>query len=351
MKFLNDFDWNVSDDIPEEYLDNPNVKRLNYYNLPIIDNLVVLFKALNLTLNDVKMLFYSNNRRAFLYRNVEISKKNGGIRVLNVPNDKLKSIQSAINRVILSKFNISRYATGFVKGKGICDNAIPHIKAKTLMKIDIKDFFPSINFYQVFKQFLFFGYGKKVSNVLARICVDANMKLPQGAPTSPALSNLICLKLDARISAYCEKKSLIFTRYADDITISSNSKLSKNEILKIKNIISVILLDEGFVMNQQKFHYFYQGSRFLITGIVANEKISVPKEKIREIDNAIRYINKYGLEDHMKHIKCLNDNYIGHLYGLASFIYMIDKEKGIYYLNQLNNLNLRSTHGLSKLVR
>lgn len=342
MKFLNDFDWNVYDTIPEDYLDNPNVARLNYYNLPVIDNLVVLFKALNLTLNDVKMLFYSKNRRAFLYRNVEISKKNGGTRILSVPNDKLKSIQSAINKVILSKFNMSKYAMGFVKGKSIYDNAIPHVNAKTLIKIDIKDFFPSINFYQVFKQFLFFGYGKKVSNALARICVDADMKLPQGAPTSPALSNFICLKLDARISAYCEKNELIFTRYADDITISSYNKLNKNEILRIKNMISTILMDEGFIMNQQKFHYFYQGSRFIITGIVANEKITVPKEKIREIDNAIRYINKYGLEDHMNHIQCFKDNYIGHLYGLASFIYMVDKEKGIYYLNQLNNLDLRS---------
>ena len=342
MKFLNDFDWNVVDTIPEDYLDNPNVARLNYYNLPVIDHLVVLFKALNLTLNDVKMLFYSKNRRAFLYRNVEISKKNGGTRILSVPNDKLKSIQSAINKVILSKFNMSKYAMGFVKGKSIYDNAIPHVNTKTLIKIDIKDFFPSINFYQVFKQFLFFGYGKKVSNVLARICVDANMKLPQGAPTSPALSNFICLKLDARISAYCEKNELIFTRYADDITISSHSKLNKNEILRIKNMISTILMDEGFIMNQQKFHYFYQGSRFLITGIVANEKITVPKEKIREIDNAIRYINKYGLEDHLNHIQCFKDNYIGHLYGLASFIYMVDREKGIYYLNQLNNLDLRS---------
>lgn len=231
---------------------------------------------------------------------------------------------------------------GFVKGRSIFDNAIPHLNAKTLIKIDIKDFFPSINFYQVFKQFLFFGYGKKVSNVLTRICVNADMKLPQGAPTSPALSNFICLKLDTRISSYCEKNGLIFTRYADDITISSSNKLNKNEIYSLKNMISKILIDEGFVMNSQKFHYFYQGSRFLITGIVANEKISVPKEKIREIDNAIRYIHKYGLDSHMSHIHCSKENYIGHLYGLASFIYMIDKEKGIYYLNQLNNLDLRS---------
>ena len=342
MKFLNDFDWNVSDTIPEDYLDNPNVERLNYYNLPVINNLVVLFKALNLTLNDMKMLFYSNNRRVFLYRTVEIPKKCGGTRVLSIPNNKLKSIQSAINKVILSKFNMSKYATGFVKGKSIYDNAIPHVNAKTLIKIDIKDFFPSINFYQVFKQFSFFGYGKKVSNVLTRICVDADMKLPQGAPTSPALSNFICLKLDTRISAYCSKNGLIFTRYADDITISSSNKLNKNEIFRIKNLISEILKDEGFEMNHKKFHYFYQGSRFLITGIVSNDKLSVPKEKIREIDNAIRYIKRYGIEDHMNHIQCLKDNYIGHLYGIASFIYMINKEKGIYYLNQLNNLDLRS---------
>ena len=175
---------------------------------------------------------------------------------------------------------------------------------------------------------------------MALLCVDGDLKLPQGAPTSPTLSNLISVYMDSRISGYCSKYNYAYTRYADDITISSSEKLSFSIIMSIKSFIFMILRDLEFEPNESKFKYFYNGAKLQVTGIVINDKLSVPKEKIREIENAIRYIGKYGLQSHMQYLGIDKDNYIGHLYGLAYYIKMIDKKKGEVYLQELNKLNL-----------
>lgn len=341
IKLLKDFDWNKNDSIPEEYKDNANVEQLKRNKLPIIKDLCTLFKALNLEYSDLKWLFFSNGRKDFLYYKMNISKKNGGKRELQIPNDKLMTIQKAINRALLNKIRLSENCVGFVKNKSIVTNAEKHIGAKVLLKFDIKDFFPSIKFYKVYKQFRFIGYGEKVAKCLTMICVDSSGSLPQGAPTSPALSNIVCFKLDKRIANFCSNQNLIYTRYADDITISSLTVLEKKEINFIKKIIIKIINEEGFESNPEKLNVIYSNSRMEVTGIVVNKKLSVKKEVIREVENAIRYIKKYGLENHLDHIQCDKTNYVGHIYGLVSYIHMIDKEKGQKLLIELDELKLQ----------
>ena len=234
---------------------------------------------------------------------------------------------------------------GFVKNKSILTNALPHVGAKTLMKFDIQDFFPSITLNLVVKQFRFFGYGINVSRYLGYLCVNSDFCLPQGAPTSPFLSNLICIKIDKRIEGYCKKYNYIYTRYADDITISSKDFVSEHKFNKIKNFISEVLDDEeelySFKLNQKKCHRFVNGQKMIVTGIVVNSKASVNKSIYRELDNAIRYIKLFGVEEHLKHLELSYDvySYKQHLYGLAYFVHMVDHKKGKEYISKLNELH------------
>ena len=230
---------------------------------------------------------------------------------------------------------------GYMRGKSIVDNAIPHLEAKTLRKFDIKDFFPSIKLPKVVGQFRYFGYGPNVSKYLGYLCVNKVYSLPQGAPTSPMLSNLVCIRLDNRIEAFCKKLNLSYTRYADDITISSKEKLSTSRCEYIKNFIDKVITEEGFTPNQEKYRKFVNGQSLKVTGITVNTKMNVDKKIIRELENAIRYISRYGLEIHLDRIE-FNEHidYVNHLYGLAFYIKMVDSEKGKKFLEQLNELNL-----------
>ncbi len=109
------YDWNSEDDVPNDYLDNPDVEKLRKYKLPVIDNVAVLFRGLNLSVADAKKFFYSNYRRTLLYRSFELPKKKGGTRKISVPIPELMNVQKAINTVILNKFQMSSYCVGFKK--------------------------------------------------------------------------------------------------------------------------------------------------------------------------------------------------------------------------------------------
>lgn len=319
--------------------DNYDRSKLEARGLPIFENVKQLLDVLCIT-EKQEILFFSKNGRKNLYRTKEIPKKHGGKRTLKIPVESLKIVQKAINNIILCSIRMSDNAHAYIKKKSIVTNAVPHISAKTLIKIDIKDFFPSINLKHVFHQFRFLGYGENVSKYLAYLCVDDSLNLPQGAPTSPAISNLISLEMDKRIKSFCDLLNLKYTRYADDITISSKARLIRKEIGLIKYMIYHIFTDLGFEANNDKFKVFSSGQRMSVTGVVINDKLSIPKAKKREIENAIRYIKKYGLKGHLEHLGIEKNNYVGHLYGLASFIKMIDKEKGEAYFKALNELNI-----------
>ena len=310
------YDWNSNDDIPNDYLDNPNIEKLRKYKLPVIDNVAVLFRSLNLSVADAKKFFYSKYRRTLLYRSFELSKKKGGTRKISVPIPELMNVQKAINTVILNEFHMSSYCVGFKKNMSLVDNAKPHLGAQTLLKFDLKDFFGSITFEQVYKQFKFYGYGNLVSKLLCMLCLDGEFKVPQGAPTSPTLSNLVALKMDKRIGGYCAKRNLVYTRYADDISISSKNKLSKIDIACIHNVVKKIVEEEGFLLNEEKTHCFFEGQQMRITGVVINDNLIKPDlilvdggliqiNACKEIlDNLCLDIPVYGMQKNDKHRIC-----------------------------------------------
>lgn len=199
----------------------------------------------------------------FYYRR-GIPKRNGETRILFIPFPSVKAIQAWILRMILDNIRPTTYATAYKKGISISANVYPHRNNRYFLLIDIEDFFPSIKKSWVRKLFVQIGYSPEVAEILARLCTYKGM-LPQGGVTSPAISNLVVARMDRRIAGYCSKKNLRFTRYADDITISSNNKASLNHA---KIIIQNIIENEGFKINQEKTRIVGPSKRCTITGLV-----------------------------------------------------------------------------------
>lgn len=307
-------------------------QRLTENGVPIIYNLRHLRQLLGIRKSSQERLFGA--KRFESYRIFHIPKKTGGVRTIEAPSDELKKIQLWIKENILDIFNPSQYAKGFKKGVSIYDNALPHVGKKLVINIDLKDFFPSIGYKEIYKIFRYIGYTDGVSKLLTKLCTNIQDVLPQGSPASPALSNLVSLKLDKRLSRLAKSIDADYTRYADDITFSGDDSISRYVDL-IKRIIN----EEGYEINEGKFRLQYSFQRQEVTGLIVNKKVSVSESKIREIENAIYYCKKYGVINHMKHIGCEKGFYREHLYGLAYFIKMINLNKGEKYLQELDKID------------
>lgn len=225
---------------------------------------------------------------------------------------------------------ISDYATGFVPHLSTYYNASKHVNNKCIVNIDLKDFFPSIMLERVFKVFNYYGYTKELSYMFSKICTYKDI-LPQGAPTSPCLSNIVCKKLDKRLGLLAKKLKCNYTRYADDITISGNNYISKYIIL-LENIIR----DEGFTVNRDKTRIQFKDDRQVVTGLVVNDKVGVPKEIKRYLRQQIYYCKAMGVNKHIKNSEMFYSNYKEHLYGIVSYINMVDKDLGVKYFKDLN---------------
>jgi len=195
-------------------------------------------------------------------------------------------------------------ATGFVSGRSIVDNAKRHVGKKYVYNIDLKDFFPSINFHRVravLEKVPPFKLDHKIAVIIANLCCYEN-SLPQGAPTSPTLSNFICRKLDAKLYKLSKDRNFTFSRYADDITISCNRNIFTPEF---KSLLTEIIKEEGFELNPKKERLQrnhvksetgYIRERQEVTGIIVNEKPNVPRHFIRNLRAALHNWTKYGYD-------------------------------------------------------
>lgn len=237
----------------------------NCLGLPVFLTLECLRQNLNVKKKYFYKALYCSDR---LYKSIEVPKRNGrGVRQINAPVLPLKSIQRWILENILYKIPTDNCVNGFVPEKSIVSNASPHLNSKYIVKMDIVDFFPSIKFGVIKKYFSKLGYSKGIANALASLCIFEN-HLPQGAPTSPYLANLVCADMDNRIKKLCLKYNLKYTRYADDITISGN-----NNVFWVKNVVEKILNSYRFEINRDKTVLLKPGDRKRVTGIIVNEKI------------------------------------------------------------------------------
>ncbi|RYE57544.1 MAG: RNA-directed DNA polymerase [Sphingobacteriales bacterium] len=257
------------------------------------------------------------------YRKFEISKANGSQRKISEPLPSLKEIQGWILKHILYKLKVSRFAKAYSPGISIKQNLQYHRDQPLVLSIDVKDFFTSLTRDKVEQVFKMAGYSSSLSNLFSKICT-LDGRLPQGASTSPYLSNLILYKFDEEIGSFCKQQSIRYTRYADDITISGNFD---PDLLRQK--VQIELDKLSLVVNEKKVKVMKAGVRQVVTGVVVNKKIQVPRNKRKEIRQAIYYITKFGLQGHLSRESVNRRNYINHLLGQVSFVLFLnplDKE-------------------------
>ncbi len=223
-----------------------------------------------------------NVRTGGLYRVSYRKKKNGqGFRKISAPHKTLKTIQKKIYRVILSPIMLSDCCHGFRKRHSIMTNALPHVNKKHVINIDLKDFFPTIKDIDVYKLFTRLGFSLEDAWAFMLVTTLGG-KLPQGAPTSPAIANLICRSLDNRVEEVVKGVNGSYTRYADDLTISG-SKMVKAAIPAVKAIIK----DEGFKINRKKFKPMKKTRRQEVTGLTVNSTLNVSRKTRRAFRAAV----------------------------------------------------------------
>jgi len=254
--------------------------------------------------------YLTDNSRYYCY--IKIQKKTGGYRPIDSPNRQLKALQRWILRNILEKLQASPYATGFISGISLKQNVQPHVGNQYILKLDIKDFFPSIKASYVYSVFRAAGYSKKIAFHLTSICT-LNGYLPQGAPSSPCLSNLVSLRMDQRIGKYCDRHALTYTRYADDVSISGN-KLSV--IKKAWTVVKLIIAEEGYLINKNKEMLSGPRSRREITGILATPKLGIGQNSYNSYRNKIFHLSKKG-DPNSKEI----------ILGILAFVKSVDSER------------------------
>lgn len=258
----------------------------------------------------------SNNSEKF-YTPKYINKKDGTKREILVPKPILKSIQKNILNNVLYGLSVSKYACAYIPNKTLKDNANPHTNKKVILKLDIKDFFPSITFENIYNALSNSIFPKEIKVLLVKLCTYYNY-LPQGSPTSPYLSNLILKNFDNYIGKYCEEREISYTRYCDDLTFSGNFNVNK-----LKNKVQAYLEELGFNLNDKKTKVIRNNTRQKVTGVVVNKKLNIVKEYKRKIRQELYYIEKYGLENVCKFLHKEKESYLNSLRGRINYCLQI----------------------------
>ena len=253
--------------------------------------------------------FYCNPNHTFhRYRQFKVKKKSGGFRQITTPRTQsFMMMLSAVNVLLRSMYKPSDYAMGFADGRSVVSNAAIHIGMDYILNIDLKDFFPSIHQARVWKRLQVppFKFNQPIANLIAGLCcmkensIDehGNKKdvyvLPQGAPTSPIITNMICDRLDYYLSRLAKRFNMNYTRYADDITFSSMRFVyGKNG--KFMQELHRIIKEQGFIINESKTRLQRKGARQEVTGIIVSDKLNVTQKYVRDIRNILYMWNRYG---------------------------------------------------------
>ncbi len=260
---------------------------LESLQLPVFSDVETLAEEVRLT--EKLVYFLTKEDAEGRYKEFSIPKKDGSTRDIAAPCVSLKLMQRWVLENILYKVRVSQYSYGFKrggKGSPLVRCAERHRNNLYILKMDLKNFYPSINKKRVFNQFLKLGYDTYAANLLANICV-LHKKLPQGAVTSPYLANIVCYKMDMRIAGYCNKREITFTRYADDLTFSCDNR---DSLRNIYGMIKKIVEDEGFIVNEKKTQFMTPKGHKKILGVTVNDGLLKASKKFkRDIRAMIHY--------------------------------------------------------------
>lgn len=270
----------------------------------------------------IKQLVHLSYNQTDYYKRFMVPKKNGGSRSIAAPKYALKCIHRRILGTILGNVDTGEAATAFVRNTSIRDNAERHTGKNMVIRMDLENFFPTITFKQTRKQFERMGYPYSVAQALANICT-LNGRLPQGAPTSPAISNLVCRKMDRRFGKLADKMEFTYSRYADDLIFSSNDR----KLPKLIPLFREIVQTEGFAVNEDKLAVMKKDNRQMVTGLVVNEKPNVPKEQLRQLRAAAHRYQPTGGKPVELPTRKKDADPANVLQGRISFVNMVDPGK------------------------
>ena len=328
-----------------------NAERLKQNNLPIFNTIEDLSKAMNLSVGKIRFLaFDRKTSETEHYIHFKLAKKTGGFRKISAPKPELKSAQIWILENILNKIETHEAAHGFLTGKNIVSNAQVHVGAKTVVNFDLENFFPSITYKRVKGVFASLGFSEAVATIFALICTAPETEeieidgktyfvglgerhLPQGSPASPAISNIIAKRLDKSLTKIAETLNFKYTRYADDLTFSTEN--ADAEIPKLMSQIRFVSDKQGFKINENKTRVLRRGRQQEVTGIVVNDKISIDRKTLRKFRAVLHQAENKGLEN----LSWGNSpDVVASLRGYANFVFMVDKEKGYAFQQQVRRI-------------
>lgn len=319
--------------------------KLAKFGLPVLKTAEELAAALQLSTSKLAWLTY--HRGAITidhYHRFQIPKRSGGLRDISAPKPDLKAAQQWILENVLARVPVHTAAAAFLPGKNIADNAAVHAGAAVLVRIDLKDFFPSITFKRVKRTFESLGYNEGVSTLFALLATEAprtelsldgkkyfvalaDRFVPQGACTSPALTNILCRDLDARLAGATKKLGWSYSRYADDLVFSSKAKNA--DARSMLDFISRIVEDEKFHINPSKTAVMRAHNRQSVTGLVINasddasRNVRLSRRDLKKFRSFLHHYDQRGREAMTNQI---GQDALSYARGYLSFIHMVSPE-------------------------
>ena len=352
--------WQDEADFDRFDLEEPEA-RAQENELPSLDSPQALADALEIDIPTLRGLTYHREAATRVnYTRFTIPKRSGGEREIWAPMPRLKQAQRWILREIVEHLPVHGAAHGFVPGRSIQSNAAVHSDASMILKMDLKDFFPTVSYRRVKGVFRKAGYREQVATLLALLCTEpprtvvshddqtyfvamGPRALPQGAPTSPAITNTLCMRLDRRLSGLARKLGWRYTRYADDLTFSlpaasDKKKKGKKGDAPTSNVaalmggVKAICADEGFEVHPSKTRVARSGGRQAVTGLIVNG--DAPPRVPREVRRRLR-----AIVHNLQQGKPLHPGEnLAQIAGYAAFIYMTNPEEGRALLDALSKL-------------
>lgn len=329
----------VSRDLQKRHSDTD---RLTQLGLPLLSTPAELAQAVRLPIPRLRWLaWHSECITRSHYYSFKIPRKDGRPRTLQAPHRTLACVQGWILDEVLYQIPVHAAAHGFVPERSVVTNARPHLGAAVVVNVDLKDFFPSITFPRVNGLFRSFGYSPAVATILALLCTESPREprlndgqrclvacgpraLPQGACTSPTISNLITRSLDCRLQALADRLGWTYTRYADDITWSTRSTPTPSigyVLARIRHIVQ----DEGFRLQPQKTRILRRHQRQAVTGLAVNDCLSVPRTVVRRVRAILHNAQFTGLEAQNRE---QHPHFEDWLLGMIGWIQMVQPETG-----------------------
>jgi RNA-directed DNA polymerase len=345
----------------EQWLGHPQimqpVEAAKAWNLPYITTTAALADWLGLRddelvwFADLKGLLSRDAKRSALlhYHYRVLAKSFDSVRLIEAPKPRLKQLQRKILTTILERIPPHPVAHGFVKSRSIRTFVAPHVGRRVVLKMDLRDFFPSIGGPRIQAFFRTAGYPEPVADLLGGICTNAAPRglwksisevtpgklheakvlysrphLPQGAPSSPALANLCAYRADCRLNGLANAAGAIYTRYADDLAFSGEEGFEKC-VGRFSIHAAAILMEEGFNVHHRKTRIMRQGVRQRLAGLITNERVNVMRKDFDLLKATLTNCVRHGPASQNRDS---HSAFQSHLEGRVGFVEMVNPEKG-----------------------